>query len=166
VVNEDPPPREIVQTGYETRDLSIPLVVTAAIVLVLAGVVLHVALWQWSQYEVPEQKVEGASPPTVMPGERSVDDRIRAVPQPRLDPLEPLEADPDSYRSSRREPRIASPNQHPEDLRADRQPELQKYEWVERGKVARIPIGKAMDALVESERAKSAEAGEKKGDKK
>jgi hypothetical protein len=166
VVNEDPPPPEVVNAGHETRDLSIPLVVTAAIVLVLCGVVLLVALWQWSEFEVPEQKVPGASPPAVMPGERSVDDRVRAVPAPRLDPLEPLRAHPESYRSSARAPNGASPTQHPEDLRADRQPELQKYEWVEKGKVARIPIGKAMDALVEGERAKAAQAGEKKGDKK
>jgi hypothetical protein len=165
VVNENPPPRETVQTGYETRDLSVPLAVTAALVLVVAAVVLHVALWQWSQYEVPEQKADGASPPTVMPGEPSVSERVEALPPPRLDPLEPLQARPESYRSSRREPHRLSPTQRPEDLRADRQPQLQGYGWLEKGKVARIPVGKAMDAVVEAERAKAAKNQPEKGGK-
>lgn len=159
--SEHPPPPEIVRAGYETRDLSIPLVVVAAVVLVLSGVVLHVALWQVSVVAVPEQRVPGASPPVVMPGEPPVNDRIRALPRPRLDPLEPLAAEPPSYRPSRPLPNGPSPTQRPEDLRADRQPALNRAEWVEPGKVARIPISAAMDAVVEAERAKAAKKGGK-----
>jgi hypothetical protein len=156
MADESPPPREVLRAGYETRDLSPALVVMAAVILVLGGVVLHLALWQVSALAVPEQNAPGASPPVVMPGESPVNDRIRAVPRPRLDPLEPLTADPPSYRSSRPVPGGASPTQRPEDLCADRQPLLTSPAWVEKGKVARIPISTAMDAVVESERAKAA----------
>jgi hypothetical protein len=159
MTNENPPPPEVVRAGYETRDLSTPLVVTAAIVLVLGGIVLYLVLWQVSALAVPEQESPGASPPSVMPGEPPVNDRIRALPAPRLDALEPLTADPPSYRQSRPLPDGASPAQRPEDLRADRWPELNRAEWVEPGKVARIPISAAMDAVVEAERTKAAKKG-------
>lgn len=159
MANEYPPPRDVVHAGYETRDLSPALVVLAAILLVLAGVVLHVALWQVSVIAVPEQREPGAAPPVVMPGEPPVNDRIRSVPRPRLDPLEPLAADPPSYRSSRPVAGGISPTQRPEDLRADRQPVLNSSAWIEKGKVARIPISAAMDAVVEAERAKGTQKG-------
>jgi hypothetical protein len=104
---------------------------------------------------IPEQAESGASPPVVMPGQPAMNDRIRAIPQPRLDTLEPLEAEPPSYRSSRPLTGEASSKQRPEDLRADRQPALQGFGWIDKGKVARIPIGLAMDAVVEAERPKS-----------
>jgi hypothetical protein len=166
VLSENPPPRQVVQAGYETRDLSPALVVTAALVLAIAGGVLYVGLWQWSQFEVPEQEVEGASPPEVMPGEPSVSARVESLPAPRLEPLEPLRSRPESYRSSRPGPHKLSPTQRPEDLRADRQPQLRGYGWVEKGKVARIPIDKAMDAVVADARAKAAKQPAKKGEAK
>jgi hypothetical protein len=153
--HESPPPPDVVRAGYETRDLSVPLVVGAAVVLVLGGIVLHIALWQVSVIAVPEQNAPGASPPVVMPGEPPVNDRVRSVPPPRLDPLEPPAAEP-PYRSSRPVPNGSSPTQRPEDLRADRQPLLNSPAWIEKGKVARIPIPVAMDAVVEAERAQAA----------
>jgi hypothetical protein len=90
-----------------------------------------------------------------MPGEGQVNDRIRAVPQPRLEPLEPL-AEPPSFRSSRPLPNSSSFTQRPEDLRANRQPLLNSPAWIEKGKVARVPIAVAMDAVIEAERAKTA----------
>jgi hypothetical protein len=156
--SETPPPRASLRAGYEVRDVVVPLVVGAAIVLVLAGIGLHLMLWEVSVHLVPEQTAPGALPPTVMPGEAPVNDRVRAVPPPRLDPLEPVESEP-PYRSSRPLPDRASPTQRPEDLRADRQPHLHEYGWVEKGKVARIPIGVAMDAVVEMEKAKAPKKG-------
>ena len=129
-----PPPAESVRAGHEVRDLSVPLVVAAALILFLAVAVLLVALGQVSHLMVPREP--GATPPVVMPGEAPVGDRIQAIPAPRLDPLTP------------------NNDQRPEDLRADRQPELRGYGWVEPGQVARIPIDRAMDAVVEGERTK------------
>ena len=151
---QTPPPSEPLQTGYETRDLSIPLVVASAMILALAGVALAVTLGQVLAYMLPAEEAGGAAPPAEMPGEAPVNDRIRAVPPPRLEPLRPLEAQP-PFRSSRPPPGDGSRTQRPEDLRADRQPALAGYGWVERGTVARIPIGRAMDAVVEMERAKA-----------
>jgi hypothetical protein len=157
MLDDKPPPRDVLRAGYETRDINAFLVVVAAVILALGGLVLHVALWQVSVVAVSEQQEQGAAPPVVMPGEAPVNDRIRSVPQPRLDPLKPLAADPPSYRSSRPLPGGASPTYRPEDLRAGRQPLLNSPAWVEKGKVARIPILAAMDAVVEAERAKAAE---------
>jgi len=159
--DETRPPDTSLRAGYELRDAHPALVVTCAVVLVLLGVSLGVLLWEVSVNVVPEQLVPGASVPTVMPGDPTVNDRVQSIPQPRLDPLEPLEANPPSFRPSRPVPQSASPTQRPEDLRADRQPQLNEYRWVEKGKVARIPIGRAMDAIVEGERAKQKKGGGK-----
>jgi len=158
MIEQTPPPRESLRVGHEPRDLSIPLIVVAAIVVALGLIVTAIALWQLSLFVVPEQKPAGASPPTEMPGEPPVNDRLKAVPPPRLEPLEPLQAQPASYRSSQPLPGSAH-TQRPEDLRADRQPALNSYGWVEKGKVARIPIDRAMDAIVDRERTKSAKKG-------
>jgi hypothetical protein len=154
VIHDTPPPRAALRAGYETRDVDVPLVVGVVILFVLLGLALILLLWEMSRQVVPEQMEGGTSPPVVMPGEAPVNNRIEAIPQPRLDPLEPLESG-SQYRSSRALPQTASPTQRPEDLRADRQPQLNRYEWVEPGKAARIPIGRAMDAIVASEQAKS-----------
>ncbi|HEY1191227.1 MAG TPA: hypothetical protein VGE74_26570 [Gemmata sp.] len=137
-MHEQPPLPEIVRAGYETRDVWGSLVVTALglIVLLVAG--LLIALGQVSALTVPEQDAPGAAPPATMPGEVPVHDRAGAV-APRLEHL--------------------SPPQRPEDLRADRQPALNRYEWEEPGKVARIPIGAAMDAVVERQRTPGANKG-------
>ncbi len=157
MLDQTPPPHDPARPGYEPRDLSIPLVVVSALVVTLGVGVVLIALWQVAAYAVPEQKVAGATPPAEMPGEAPINDRLATVPPPRLEALQPLEsAIPD--RSSRPEPGAGSPEQHPQDLRADRQPALAGYSWVERGKVARIPITRAMDALIEIERAKAAAA--------
>lgn len=139
MTDEPLPPAASLRAGYEVRDVRVALVMGAAAGLALLGVSLLVLLWEVSQQVVPEQSVGGASPPVVMPGELPVADRVGAVPGPRLDLLG---AD--------------SPAQHPEDLRASRQPALRGYEWVENGKVARMPIDRAMDAVVEAERTKTA----------
>lgn len=44
-----------------------------------------------------------------------------------------------------------SPAIHPEDLRPDRQPLLQRSGWIEQGKVARIPIGQALDLAIKNQ---------------
>jgi hypothetical protein len=156
-----PPPKESLRTGYEVRDADPLLVVVTGVLLHASGLVLLWFLWELSLALVPESRVPTASPPVLMPGEAPVDDRIRSVPQPRLDPLEPLEAEPASYRSSRPLPRSPSPTQHPEDLRPDRQPLLHEAGWVEKGKLARIPVGRAMDAVVEMEKGKAKKGGGK-----
>ena len=157
-----PPPAASLRAGHELRDVNVSLVVAVAIVFVLTAFVLLLLLWEMSRQVVPEQKIPGTSPPVLMPGEPPVDDRIRSVPRPRLDPLEPLEAIPSSYRSSSPIPATAAWRQRPEDLRADRQPQLAGSAWIEPGKVARLPIGVAMDAVVESGRTKAAPKGGQK----
>lgn len=152
-----PPPEEVRRAGYETRDVDVPFVALIGLLLVVVGVSLHVILAGVHERLVPEAGVDGAAPPVEMPGEAPLTERIESVPRPRLDALEPLTAVPPSYRSSRPVPDPASPTVRPEDLRADRQPALQGYGWVDRGKVARIPIGRAMDAVVE--RSKAAKKG-------
>jgi hypothetical protein len=158
----DEPMNRSRRLGYEVRDVNVTLVLVVVIVFVLLGLSLHVLLWGLSRAVVPESAGDGASPPVVMPGEPPVNDRLKAVPPPRLDGLDELKARPPSYRSSRPVPRATSLDIHPEDLRANRQPRLQGYGWIDRGKgIARIPIDRAMDAVVESEQGKP--AGKKGG---
>ncbi len=136
-----PPPKESLRSGHEVRDLNVALIVATAVLLAGSGAVLGLLLWEVSLQVVPEQREGVASPPVLMPGEPAVGDRIKSIPSPRLDTLD------------------TRANQHPEDLRADRQPALNGYGWVEKGSIARIPIDRAMNAVVEMERKK---AGSKK----
>ena len=119
--------------GYEIRDVNAGGVVVTVLAFALVSAALLAFLWELSRRSVADVTRDGARPPVVLPGEPPVTDRVRAVPPPWLEGLKP---DPPSF--------------HPEDLRADRQPQLRGYGWVDRGKrVARIPIGRAMDAVAE-----------------
>jgi hypothetical protein len=134
-----PPPEAVRRAGYETRDADPVLVVLVAVTFAVLGAVLLTILWGTYRDLLPEAG-DGANPPVVMPGEAPVNDRIGAIPSPRL---EGLNRD------------RAAPEFHPEDLRAGRQPRLNGYGWVDRDKgIARIPIDRAMDAVAESARAK------------
>jgi hypothetical protein len=144
------PPEASVRAGHEVRDVRVSVVVVTLVVLVMLGATLHLFLWELTWQVAPGQGQAGASPPVVLPGDRPVNDRVRSVPPPRLDPLEPLEAAPPTYRPSR--PLSPSAAQRPEGLRPDRQPALAGYGWVEKGKTARIPISAAMDAVVASQK--------------
>ncbi|MBX9622967.1 MAG: hypothetical protein K2X82_04050 [Gemmataceae bacterium] len=67
----------------------------------------------------------------------------REVDQPRLELLRRLEFD--GQTTSRPDlPKGNSPYLHPDDVSWDRYPGLQKGGWVEKGKVARLPIGEAI----------------------
>ena len=118
---------------------------------------LHALLWWIHQGILPEAEGGGVSPPVRMPGEPAVNARIEGLVQPRLEALEQLQAEPPSYRSSRPVPGTGSPEFHPEDLRADRQPRLQAYGWLDRKKgIVRMPIEQAMETVVELSRARPA----------
>ena len=124
-----------------------------AVLFVFAGFLLHAGLWRLEQTLVPEVKTEGAAPPVVMPGEPTVNDRVGAVGSPRLEGLQELQAEPPEYRSSRPVAGANPPEYRPEDLRADRQPTLHEYRWLDRDKgIARIPIESAMDIVAEQSR--------------
>jgi hypothetical protein len=154
-MNSDPPTLgDSIRKGHEVRDIFIPMVVWVLIFLAMSVAFLMFVLWQVSVQVAPAQKTPGASPPVTMAGQPPVDDRLARIPPPRLGPLEPLAARPESYRSSEPSPNWPSPYQRPEDLRADRQPLLQSYGWIEPGKVARIPIERAMKAYVHLEASK------------
>jgi hypothetical protein len=137
----------------EIRDVNVPALALLAGLMVLVGAVLHLLLWTIHRSILPGYGRNQASPPVQMSGESTVNARIESIPHPRLDSLKPLQANPPSYRSSRPIENERSPEFHPEDLRADRQPQLKGYEWVDKKKgIARIPIDQAMDAILESGR--------------
>jgi hypothetical protein len=140
-----------IRTDHERTDVSVPLLVMIAIILVIVAAILLVGLWRIHRELLPQAKSGAVSFPVQMPGEATINARIESIPQPRLDSLTPLLAQPPSYRSSRPISELESPEFHPEDLRAKRQPVLNGYGWVDQKKgVARIPIEQAMNALLES----------------
>jgi hypothetical protein len=133
-----PPPEAVQRAGFETRDVDVTVIVVIGVGLVLVGGVILWFLWELTGTAVPETRSNGASPPVTMPGQPPVGERLDQLPPPRVEGL------------------VAQPDVHPEDLRADRQPGLQGYGWVdERKGVARIPIDRAMEAVVESSRPQS-----------
>jgi hypothetical protein len=141
---------------HERRDVDAPLLGVLALVFVILGALLHVLLWDIHRAILPDATGGPVSFPVRTPGEATVNARIESVTPPRLDPLEPLRAEPPSYRSSRPIAGRASLELHPEDLRADRQAILKTYGWVDRERgIVRIPIDRAMDAMLSSGRLKS-----------
>ncbi len=149
MVDAELPSDESLAAGFEVRDVWIVMVVAVGLVMLLAAIPMELFLWQLSVAEAPAQKVPGDSPPTVMPWDKPLNERIESIPPPRLDPLTPLAAVPPTYRSSLPAAGGAPRWQHPQDLWASRQPELRDTRWVEPGKVAHIPIDLAMEAVVE-----------------
>jgi hypothetical protein len=143
--------------GYERRDVNVSRIVMVAVGLCVMGALLHAALWEIHRGILPEARGAGVSPPVRMPGEVAVNQRIEDVARPRIEALDKLQAEPPSYRSSQPVPEKDSAEFHPEDLRADRQPRLKAYGWVdEKGGIAQIPIAQAMEVVVERARAHSA----------
>jgi len=153
VPEQIPVPDESLEAGHEVRDVPVWLIAVLAVLLAFGAFLLHAVLWRVERILVPEVQVDGAAPPVVMPGEPPVNDRLREAGSPRLEGLEALQANPPQYRSSRPVPGGTSPDVRPEDLRADRQPALHEYGWVDRDKgIARIPIDSAMDAIARQSR--------------
>lgn len=129
-----------VNRAHETRDVHVAVLVLLGLSLAITAAILFALLWILYRSVASDASGRDVSIPVRMPGESSVNIRIKAIPQPRLDALEPL--------STRNSPDI-----HAEDLRADRQPILKTYEWVDRDKgIARIPIEQAMEAILDSVR--------------
>ena len=151
----EPLPDETIRGNHEVRDLPWGVVVICGIALAFGGFLLHAVLWEVESGLVPEARQAGASPPVVMPGEAPVNERLNTAGSPRLDGLEALQAEPPSYRSSDPVPGGHPRWVRPEDLRADRQPALQGYGWVDRDKgIAHIPIDRAMDIVAAGSRGK------------
>ena len=129
---------------YEQRDIQVPIVVAAVSGLVLICVTLLAVLYGVFQNSV-EDFGGGPGLPVVTPGEPTVNQRLNALPQPRLDGLRALTEQPPTVSPSDREAKGNSPDYHPEDMRPERQAQLQEYRWVDREKgVATIPIERAM----------------------
>lgn len=143
-----PPIPESLEAGHEVRDVPVWAIAILVVLIIFAAFLLHAGLWRLEQTLVPDVKNESAAPPVVMPGEPSVNERVGDVGSPRLEGLQELRADPPQYRSSRPVAGANPPEYRPEDLRADRQPSLHQYSWVDRDKgIARIPIDSAMDVI-------------------
>jgi hypothetical protein len=157
-VPERLPPDESLRAGYEVRDISVSAVVLTGVVLAALGGLLHAVLWGMYQSYLPP---DAPAPPVRMAGEPPVNERVAALPPPRLDGLEELRAQPPQYRSSAPVPGANPVALHPEDSRADRQERLQTYGWVDKKKgIAHIPIQQAMEAVLQMNQAR-AERGKK-----
>ncbi len=109
--------------GYETRDLSLRVVllfglvlgIMTVLVLFLMGTLFDYFAWQRTQSEHPPSPLAEIRPP--MP------------PEPRLQ---------------------VNPAQDLQKLRAREETLLHRYEWIDReAQIVRIPIDRAMDLLVE-----------------
>jgi hypothetical protein len=112
------------EAGHEKSDVSISGIVKFGIGLALAAALVHVALWGlFRLFQAREVKRDEPVPPMVAASLR------RTPPEPRLEP-DPLA------------PRAAA--------RAREDAMLASYGWVDRSAgIARIPIDRAMELLVE-----------------
>jgi hypothetical protein len=112
------------ESGHESRDVSIRPIVQFGIALAIATVGIQLALWGlFRMFDVREKRKDRPVPPIVAANLH------RLPPQPRLEP-NPLA------------PRRA--------LRATEEALLNSYGWIDRNAgIARIPIDRAMEILVE-----------------
>ncbi len=128
--------------GHETRDASIRSILIFGVVLAASTILIQFALWAWmTQFQAEEKRVNASEPELFA-------DRIGLYPSPEL---------PDS------------PNQDLAPRLDKERTQLRSYGWVEPGKVARIPIDRAIDILAEgglpSQDASKAPAGGAEADK-
>jgi hypothetical protein len=145
-----PCPPEHPRRWHEPSDVNVRAIVLAAVALVVVAAIIHVALYfQQRYYNVTAQKQAVPwNPLAARQNELPLNARLEQVPTPRLEGLVEFSAQPPYYRSSL--PVEGPPTFHPEDLRPERQPQLQKYGWVDREKgIAHIPIDRAMRAALE-----------------
>ncbi|MEO8349852.1 MAG: hypothetical protein ABI610_13145 [Acidobacteriota bacterium] len=112
------------EAGHETSDVSIGAIVKFGIGLAVVAAVVHVAMWGLFRfYEEREERQEQPVPPMVAAN------LARTPKEPRLEP-DPLA------------PRLAA--------KAREDAMLASYGWVDRNAgIARIPIDRAMELLVE-----------------
>lgn len=139
-------------TFYVKPILSIPLAVVVTFVIafaVAAAVYAYFATNRPDPLENPMAAERGKVPlnERLTRIDRAGQDKDRRpeVDQPRLEPLRRLENE-GKMLAQPPLPAGNSPELHPEDVRAGRAAELQKAGWVDKDKVARIPIEDAMKA--------------------
>lgn len=137
---------------HEESDVDVRSILWAGGVLVALAVVVHVGVWVlYQRFTQREDVAKGNRYPTVLGEERSLNERLRAIPEPRLEGLaefsRPLRMpEGEKIGQGGRQPYV-----RPEDLQPGaRPPSLQEYGWVDRQEgVVRIPIQEAMRLVAE-----------------
>lgn len=137
---------------HEQSDVDVRSILWAGGALVVLAVVVHVGIWVlYQRFTQREDVAKGNRYPSVLGEERSLNERLQAIPEPRLEGLaefsRPLRMpEGEKIGHGGRPPYV-----RPEDLQPGaRTPSLQEYGWVDhKAGVVRIPIQEAMRLVAE-----------------
>jgi len=152
-IDEPPHPEEPrYPRDHERSDVSARSIGLIAAGMLVCAVFIHLIL-SYVQYflNTSDERSHGlANPLAVRMNQQPLNTRLDQLPSPRVEGLQEFSATPPYYRSSL--PIEGSLLFHPEELRADRQPRLQNYGWVDKDKgIVHIPIGEAMRLALEKQ---------------
>jgi hypothetical protein len=149
------PSLENPEVRFERKDANIRLIVLTAVVLVVVAVALHLVLWgMMDYYHVREAKTHrDGNPLAEEDSRRNLDQRLKDIPSPSLEGLQPVES-PYPYTRSNPKLEIYSPRIEATALRPTNYPQLMTYGRAEPpgDGYVRIPIGRAMQLILEKDR--------------
>jgi len=145
---------------FERRDANIRLIVITAGLLVAVAAAIHLALWgMMDYYHVREAKTHRDGNPLAEEDSRqSLDQRLKDIPAPSLEALQPVQGQHPYTRSNPRTDIYYRPIEAT-DLRPTNYPQLMTYGRAEPAGdgYVRIPIDRAMRLILEKDRLKARE---------
>jgi hypothetical protein len=148
---------------FERRDANIRLILLTAGGLVAVAVAIHLALWgMMDYYHVRESRTHrDGNPLAEEDSKRQLDERLRDIPAPSLEGLQPVQSEHPFTRSNPKV-EVYSPRLENTDLRPANYPQLMTYGRAEPAGdgYVRIPIDRAMQLILEKNRLKAREGKE------
>jgi hypothetical protein len=148
---------------FERRDANIRLIIITGILLVAVAAAALLVLWgMMAFYHVREAKTHrDGNPLAEEDSQRKLNERLRDIPAPSLEGLQPV-AGEHPYTRSNPKLEIYSPRIEATDLRPTSYPKLMTYGRAEPAGdgYVRIPIDRAMQLILEKNRLKAREGKE------
>jgi hypothetical protein len=151
------------EVRFERKDANIRLILIVAGILVAVAAAVHLALWgMMDYYHVREAKTHrDGNPLAEEDSKRKIDQRLKDIPSPALEGLQPVESE-HPYTRSNPKPEVYSPRIEATHLRPANYPQLMTFGPAEPpgDGYVRIPIDRAMQLILEKNRLKSREGKE------
>jgi hypothetical protein len=131
------------ELGHETTDANVPAIVWSALVIIGCGILIGAGTWWFFDllHKAEQQRKQGTNLLAAQESTRSINERLDAIRQPRLEGLQPVVA---KYPWAMSSERLRSPSVISEQAR-----QLEQYGWVDREHgIVHVPIDLAMKLMI------------------